>query len=181
MIVKVEQIFDELFDTIPIYDGNNKLFFGYGEQKELNAILLARQKNGNPCYPLLWYNLPNTLEGNKIYSEGNCDFVLAYNTTGDLFNDQRFTQIFNEILFPHFSLVIQALEKANGISVLNISEDKKWKTTNYPNYGSPTTFEGKKQQKQVDIWDAVGFTLKLNIRKDACRFDQIIYNTNNLK
>lgn len=180
MIVKVEQIFDSLFDTIPVYDGNNKLFFGYGEQKELNSILINKQKNGEPCYPLLWYNLPNTLQVNRQYATGVFDFVLAHNTEIDLYNDQRFNTIFNNILYPHFSLVLQALQKANGIDLLKYSGVMEYEYTNYPNYGNPTTFEGKKEQKQVDIWDAINFKVRLNVHSKICDFSEIQYNLTNL-
>lgn len=176
----VEQVFDSLFDTIPQYEDNHKLSFGYGEQKELNALLLTKQLNGNPCYPLLWYNLPNDLEGDNQYVEGMFDFVLATTTQLDWFNDQRFKYNFKEILYPHFSLVLQALSKANSITLFDISGNNKYRYTNYPNYGNPTTFEGKDEQKQVDIWDAIKFTVKLRVYGN-CDFTNINYNLNNLK
>ena len=180
MIIRVEQILDRLFETVPEIDNNGKLFFGYGEQKELNAILLTKQKNETPCYPLLWYNLPNTLQGNRQYSEGNFDFVLAHNTTLDLFNDQRFNDIYDNILYPYFDLVIQAFDNAPGIDLFHISENNRYEYTCYPNYGSPTTFEGKDEQKQVDIWDAIKFKVKLRISSN-CDFQNICYNLKNIK
>lgn len=179
MIVRVERILDSLFDTIPQINGCDKLFFGYGEQKELNAILITKQKNGTPCYPLLWYNLPNTLHGNSQYSEGYFDFVLAHNTELDLFNDQRFNQIFENILYPHFDLVLQALLGANGIELYDFTDNSKYEYTCYPNYGSPTTFEGKDKQNQVDIWDAIKFRVKMRISKE-CDFKNIKYNLKNI-
>ena len=177
-VIRVEQILDELFATIPAIDGNNKLFFGYGEQKELNSILLSGKKNSK--YPLLWYNLPNTLEGRLQYVEGDFDFVIAHNTELDWFNDQRFDKVFDAILFPHFSLVMQALNKAKGVDLFELSPNNFYRYTNYPNYGNPTTFEGKKEQKQVDIWDAMKFTVKLRINSNTCDFENIKYDLKNL-
>ena len=176
-MIKVESIFTDLFATVPVYGSNNKLTFHYGEQKELDAFLVAKKSN---AYPLLWYNLPNTIDANSQYVEGEFEFVLAHNTNLDWFNDQRFTKVFEAVLFPYFELVMQGLNKANGISVLNLSNDTTYRYANLPNYGNPTNFEGKKQTKQVDIWDALKFTVKLNIKKGACSFDTIIYNINNL-
>ena len=179
MIIKVEEIFDELFDTIPEYDGNNKLFFGYGEQKELNLYLAQRPKNGDHCYPLLWYNLPNTLKGNKQYVQGTFEFVLAHNRTYELINDVSFRDIFGRILYPHFSLVIQALSKAGFM--LDIDSDaNKYEYTNYPNYGNPPTHEGKDESIVIDIWDAIKFKVKLNVKGTACDFDKIQYDLINI-
>lgn len=178
MIIRVEKIFDALFATIPQYSANNKLFFGYGEQKELNSILVNSKQNSK--YPMLWYNMPNTLDGNGQYVEGLFDFVLAHNTKLEWFNDQRFDKVFDAILYPHFSLVMQALNKANGIELFEVSENNKYRYTNYPNYGSPTTFEGKDKQKQVDIWDAMKFQVRLRVRDSQCDFCDINYDLKNL-
>ena len=181
MITRVENIFTELFATIPAVGTNNKITFHYGEQKELNSVLLTKQSNGTPCYPMLWYNMPNQLDGNNHYAEGVCEFVLAHNTQLDWFNDQRFTQVFDAVLYPNFNLVIQALDKANGISLLNVSgTSNKWSYENYPNYGSPTTFEGKEETKQIDFWDAIKFQVNLNIKRTACDFTKIRYDLNNI-
>ena len=179
--VPVVSILESLFATIPIYDGNNKLFFGYGDQKELNTMLLVKQANGEPIYPILWYLLPKDLEGSSISSEGFYDFVLAHNTTLDWFNDQRYLNVFEAILYPHFSLVMQALVKANGISVFNMSSNnKKWTYSEMPNYGNPIDFEGKEEAKQIDFWDAISFRVKLDIKATACDFDKIKYDLINI-
>lgn len=180
MIVEVERILDELFATINPYDGNNKLFFGYGELDELNLYLAQRPKNGDHCYPLLWYNLPNTLQGNKKFVEGHFDFVLAHNRTYELINDQSFKDIFGKILYPHFSLVMQALTKAGFLLDLD-SEVTKYEYTNYPNYGNPPTHNGKEETMAIDIWDAIKFRVKLNIKKGSeCGFCDIKYDLNNI-
>ena len=179
--VEITRIFEELFATIPAYDGNYKLVFNYGEQVALNTFLLDKQKNQEPTYPLLWYNLPSSTEGNGQYEEGVFQFVLAHNTKFEFDNPQRFNQVIHSILYPHFSLVMQALNKANGISVLNFSgTDKKYQKTDYPNYGVDLANSEGTVQKAVDIWDAIGFKVRLNIKANACQFDKIKYDLNNI-
>lgn len=174
-MIIVEQIFEDLFDTIPVLTNTDKLSFGYGDKKELDSILITKQRNGQICYPLLWYNLPNTLDANERYVEGNFDFVIAHNTQLDWFNDQRFNINFKKILYPYFELVITALTKANGITPLYVTGNKKYKYTNYPNYGSPSANDGGSEQQQVDAWDAIKFTVKLQISSSACDFTNINY------
>ena len=177
-VIRVEQIFDKLFDTVPQLKDSNKLFFGYGEQKELNAILLNSVQDSK--YPMLWYNLPNTLDAREQYAEGTFEFVLAHNTKLDWFNDQRFDKVFNDILFPQFSLVMQALKGADNIDLFELSPNVFYRYTNLPNFGNPMTFEGKKENKQVDKWDAMKFTVKLRVNNRNCDFCDMTYDLTNL-
>jgi len=171
--ISVERLFYDVFDKIPTYEVNNvtskKITFGVGEQKELNAVLITKQKNKLPAYPLLWYKLPNRdLTGGKDYVTGIFEFVLAHNTELDWFNDQRFEKVFETVLFPNFNLVMQTFQKHNRIDLLNYGSDPniKYGLGNYPNYGAPTSFEGKDKTKQVDFWDAIVFSVKLRIKAD---------------
>lgn len=165
-MIDVEGKLEEVFGTIPAVDGNNKLLFHYGDQKELNTVLLTRQKNQQYSYPLLWYVLPNELSYRKGFAKGDCKFVLCHNTKLDWFNDQRFKEVFRKVLQPNFELVLQAIDKGADISRNKLSSGEEYRYSNWPNYGTPNTGEGNEKSKLVDHIDAIGFTLNLSVMSD---------------
>lgn len=174
-MIKVVDIFESLFATLPEYNENQKPFFHYGEEKELNRIILDRQSNQQHAFPLLWYNIPSIITESTNYTEGIFEFVIAHNTKTDWDNSQRFTNVFNEILFPCLDLVIQAFKQAMGID-LNFypSRPSFYEYTSYPNWGNVQ----KTEQKIVDIADALKFKVKLRVYKGSCyNYTKIIYNT----
>lgn len=180
--IKVEEILNNLFKTIPTYEvegsQSDKLFFSYGEQKSLNQILTSKYRNCEKAYPLLWYKMPNTLSVSNSGTTGVFDFVLAHNTNHEYFNDQRFKLVFDRCLYPNLQLIIQAFKKSGNIQLFNLNDNNVYEYTNYPNYGSPTTFEGKDKTKQVDYWDATGFRVKLKITNNC--MGEISYDTKNI-
>lgn len=157
-MIKVENILMDVFSDIAPVTGHNKLLFHFGEQKELNNVIQTRQENEQYTYPLLWYLMPNELTGYNGYVEGDMRFILAHNTELQWFNDQRFEKVFNEILQPNFDLVVKAIRKSSRMDFVG---EERFRYTNYPNYGNPTTFEGKDEAKQINYWDAIGFTINL--------------------
>lgn len=177
-IIKIESVFAELFNTIPTYEiegkQTSKLFFGYGEQKALNQIITARSIK----YPLLWYNLPNTVNMSNTGVNGVFDFVLACNTRFDYFNDQRFIKVFNRFLYPNLNLIMQSFRKANNIQLMHLKNKDFYEFTNYPNYGSPSEFNGKDKSKQVDYWDAINFKVRLSINNNC--IGNFLYDTKNI-
>jgi hypothetical protein len=165
-MIKVENILMDVFSGMDPVADHNPLLFHFGEQKELDSVIQTRQDNGEYTYPLLWYLMPGQLSGFSSWVEGELRFVLAHNTDLNWRNDQRFEQVFNGILQPNFDLVLKKLDKSHVIEVMEFSDGSLYRFTNYPNYGNPTTFEGKKQAKQINYWDAIGFTLNLRIHND---------------
>lgn len=162
-MIKVENIFAETFNGLAV-DGNDPLFFHYGNQSELDTVITLRDENQKRNYPLLWYLMPNQLSVKKgQYAQGNCRFVLANNTDDEWLNDQRFDKIFNAVLHPCFEAICSAIDKSGGLEMLPLSSGQDYDYTNYPNYGSPSTFEGNEQAKQINYWDAIGFTMNLRI------------------
>ncbi len=157
-MIKVENILQDVFSDIEPVSGHNKLLFHFGEQKELDSVIQTRQENNQYTYPLLWYIMPNELTGYLGYAEGDMRFVLAHNTELEWFNDQRFREVFNTVLQPNFDLVIKKIKNASRLDFVG---EFNYRYTNYPNYGNPTTFEGKDSAKQINYWDAIGFTLNL--------------------
>lgn len=165
-MIQVENIFMEEFSNLEAVNGHNSLFFHFGEQKELDAVIQTRQENQDYTYPLLWYLMPNEVSVSTLWAEGEFDFILAHNTELEWFNDQRFKKVFNEILQPNLGIVLTAIGKSEKIERLKLSDGSDYRYLNYPNYGNPTTFEGQEEAKQINYWDAMRVTLRLRIHKD---------------
>lgn len=162
-MIQVENIFMKEFSDLEAIPGHNKLFFHFGEQKELDAVIQTRQENNTYTYPLLWYLMPNRLQVKKRFAEGECSFVLAHNTDLNWFNDQRFKNVFNEILQPNFDLVLAKIKKSKNISLLEVGGGYDYDFINYPNYGKPTTF-CEDESESINFWDAIQFKVNLSIR-----------------
>lgn len=186
MIVSEER-FRDLFATIPTYPLESEpegqslpLVYWWGEQKELNRVLIEKHKNHESAYPLLWYLLPNEEIEIGLNSPSNrvrstYQFVLAMNTKYDWFNDQRWDSTFAQYLFPYYELVKQALKKSGIVDLKKIDgANNYFRYTKLPNYGVPTTFEGKDAAKQKDFWDAILFEFD-GVLNDNCIAD-IKYN-----
>ena len=156
MIIRVEEILESTFDNIQL-EGLDKLNFGYGDEKELDAVIIGKTINQKKAYPLLWYVMPNelTLEKNYLQVSGTFRFILAHNTELDWFNDQRFNNVYNTILFPYLEKILDLLDRSR---VIEVSDS--YKTTNYPNYS-----KNLKEAEKVDYWDAIEIKIDLKINK----------------
>lgn len=152
MIVRVEEILESTFSNVQL-TGLEKLNFGYGDEKELDAVIIGKTMNNQKAYPLLWYVMPNQVSSNGNYAEGNFKFILAHNTDLDWFNDQRFNNVYNVVLYPYLQEVLRLFDKSN-----RIMPSVEYRTTNYPNYSKTL-----KQTEQVDYWDAIELTIDLKI------------------
>ena len=159
MIVKVEQILEDTFNNIKPIDGVDYLSYGYGDEKDLDVILLTKSANKQRAYPLLWYMMPNSIEVVDGYAKGRFQFLLAHNTRLDWKNDQRFKESYDKVLFPWLEGVLDAFSRSHQITVKD-----GYKATNYPNYS-----KSLKKTKQVDYWDAIKLEIDLMvINKNNC-------------
>lgn len=154
MIVKAEKVLEELFANVQL-TGLDGLNFGYGDEKELDAVIITKSMNQQKAYPLLWYKMPNKVRNypNLGYAEGTFSFILAHNTKLDWFNDQRFNQVYDTILYPYLEETLRLLGKSN-----RIMEVDDYDTTNYPNYS-----KSLKETEQIDYWDAIELNIDLKI------------------
>ncbi|MFL1896785.1 hypothetical protein ACJRPK_13850 [Aquimarina sp. 2-A2] len=168
--LRIHRIFRDLFATLPTYQINSvesdPIFYHLGDQDELNKVLLTRQVNQQKAYPLLWYKLPNSYVEGEGVATGTFTFILATNTSADLFNDQRFETVFDTVLYPNLSLVLQAFTKANNIQLNKFNnENTYFKSTEYPDYGKLMLGTG---DDPLDYWDAMSFDVNLRIT-DNCQ------------
>lgn len=157
MIIQVEKYFETIFSNLQV-TGQDSLKYGYGDELELDRILVMRNKNNKKNYPLLWYLMPNELSHSFGAAKGICKFVLAHNSTLDWLNDQRFDNVYDTILFPYAEKVFEAINKSGNVSL----ESKDFKWTNMPNY----TEKALNKTKQVEFWDAILLKLDLRIQDD---------------
>ena len=169
-MIQVENIFIDVFKNIESVGNHNPLFFHFGNQKELDAIIQKRQENQVYTYPLIWYLMPNELKVNNGFAIGECTFVIAHNTRLEWFNDQRFRNVFNEILQPNFDIALRTLRRSPSISVLDFPSGEEYRYTNFPNYGKATSFDRNNgsQAEAINYWDALKFTVNLQIH-DGCK------------
>lgn len=186
-MIVVEERFREIFETVPTYplEGEPEglslpLVYWWGEQKELNRVLIEKQVNEENAYPLLWYIMPSQeREYRNGRIAGDFSFVLAMNTEYEWFNDQRWNSTFAKYLFPYYELIKQSLTKSGIINLFALDGNKQFfEFTKLPNYGNPTTFEGKDETKQGDFWDAILFKFRGEIN-DNC-LQHIKYNIKNI-
>lgn len=167
-MIQVENILMDVFKDIEAVGKFNPLFFHFGNQKELDNVIQTRQENHNYTYPLLWYLMPNELKEKNGFAMGELSFVIAHNTRLDWFNDQRFKEVFNEVLQPNLDLVIRTLRRSTSVSVLYLSDGSEFRYTNFPNYGNPTSIDGDAEAKAINYWDALKFTVNLQIQ-EGCK------------
>ncbi len=160
MIIKIEDVFQEFFSNIGEIDGIGKLHFGYGDEKELDNILLTKKVNRKKAYPLCWYLMPNKInvKPSQGYAEGNFTFLIAHNTRLDWFNDQRFKEVFTNVLYPYLEVILKAFDKSR-----RIMPDEEYETTNYPNYTKTQTNKDGKKTVHPEYWDALRLDIKLKI------------------
>ncbi|WP_394749538.1 hypothetical protein [Spongiimicrobium salis] len=177
MSVDVSKVFYDLFATIPLLGGSDRLVFDMGSKEYLGEIIISRQKNRQNAYPLLFRIMPNGHKIREDQSKGRFDFVLAHNTRLDWFNDQRYDKVFRKVLFPYMELIRQAFEGANGISLIRDAEGFWTDIKEFPNYGFEFTEGNRKEKKtnQVDYWDAISFSVELEIMQ-GCSYDSIVYD-----
>ena len=155
-VVKVESILMEVFSNVEQVSGQDPLKFGFGNQKELDKVLVAKQRSGNNAYPLAWYVVPNKLSHEAGRASGNFQFLIAHNTKLDWFNDQRFEKVFEAVLFPYLENTIQAFKLSPNIETPYMD---KYSWTNIPNY----PYESGNESKQIDFWDVVSWEIELSV------------------
>jgi hypothetical protein len=151
-VTKVVENLEVEFSKVKIVSGQDSLIFGYGDKKELDAIIKGKSENGMRMYPLVWYLMPNEVEYNDYEASANFTFIIAHNSDTEYLNDQRFKLIYDTILFPYLENVLNQLQRPSLVIA-----SKEYKITEYPNYS-----DGGKNS-QIDCWDALKLDIDLKI------------------
>jgi len=149
-MIRVEKVLEDTFKDVQL-EGLDSLKFGYGDEKELDAVILGNKRK--QMYPLLWYVMPNSVTIKDPYAEGTFNFILAHNTKLDWFNDQRFNKVYDAVLFPYLDEVIRLLGRSR-----RIMHNDEYTTTNYPNYSKDLI-----KSEKPEYWDAIELSIALKI------------------
>lgn len=159
-IIVVEDKLKEMIDVLPNMSYKDEtdefeVWFGFGDEKELNAFL---QQSADRKYPLIWLVYPyEEAHGFKEVEVKNMTLVLAVDTVASKMNMDRLDTTYREILFKLYGNLVHCFEKSNTIHI-----DSDYKIVKFPNYGAEET----NNSETVDLWDAmkVVFNCRINDR-----------------
>jgi hypothetical protein len=162
--------------------------YHWGNQQELNRYLIRKGENiqsensiKEPAeekkykYPLIWLVLPNT--GTKYEADWiihrKTRLVISKNTKSDLLNDVRWnisfdllTNIANTLLNKIEGVYMQIYKTTGNIPQVSI--------TKYPNYST-----NEKENKTIDIWDALVIDLDLIVKTNCITTEILNYEHTN--
>lgn len=98
--------------------------FGYGDRNELNRWI-DRNKTST-VYPLIWYLKGEFVEENGwLETVEETQLILFQSTTVDLFNTQRSSLTYENVLAKVSKEVIRKLEKSNSFEFISSNSGKK--------------------------------------------------------
>ncbi len=186
-MIVIELQLRELFATIPTYEitpGEQSLplTYGFGTHKTLLQVLKQRRKNNSSLYPLIWLIMPfNESQSYNSVRSRDLTLILAVNTLKPPLNPERYELTFRRYLIPNLELIKQALTLANNIRLLPLTtledEDQFWNIIKFPNYGSPSTFDGNDENFTTDYWDAIQITFRGRFTQNCLNVNSNQYNT----
>lgn len=138
-------------------EANVGINYGYGDQKELLAVL--NNKKETRKYPLVWYVLNNYTEYDGWY-ETDVRLVIMQNTDSTWFNPKRKEESYTRILEPTWKTIEQAMLFEGNIQVFG-DLDKQFKQKAEPKY---SLMEDEKSEV-TDVVDAlvIEFKMKINV------------------
>ncbi|AGO47381.1 structural protein [Cellulophaga phage phi19:1] len=152
-MIKVIDIIEAEFAKIPQIAGQDSLLFGYGDKREIDAVIIGNKHK--KMYPLAWYLIPNEITHSATSAKGTFEFIIAHNSKIDYRNDQRFRLMYDTVLFPYLEAIITRFNRPSLI----VPSDT-YRITEYPNYSD----SGK--HSQIDCWDALKLVIDLEILGD---------------
>jgi hypothetical protein len=157
-MVIVEEINSEAFNQLPTMNGF-KPVYKWGNELHLIKQLQLFEKDGKSPYPLI-YQTSNRSEQNATteIAETNLVLILACrNLETDLLNENRWEMTYKNILYPLVSNITTVFNKS-GVYIW----DGSFSVEEFPNYGNG------KENKTVDIWDALLFKATIKIEGKKC-------------
>lgn len=133
--------------------------------------LWKKQLNEKRKYPVIWlqsgYKVIHDVRGNNIGLR-NMRFLFITKGSVNDFNEKRFTDTFNEILFPLYSAFIDKIRKTQGVrfadndySFVSLPfNDLTEISTRVRDYGNKVTTQ---TTTSSDIWDAIILDINLDL------------------
>lgn len=148
MIVTEERL-AELFDQIPSIQVNSstslKPVFSWGKKEVLNKWV---EQYESKTYPLIWL-LPSEESYNSLsgFTTRRVILIIAHlETRVELFNADRYSSSYDNVLNPLTNYVIQALSNSTITRLINSDDIKIFKEPNYSD---------REKNGSIDLWDAV--------------------------
>lgn len=149
----------EVFEQLPEIDGC-KPNYKWGNDQHLNQLLKAYTNDPTKAvYPLI-YNVSNRTSQNEARKESELRLSLVIatrNNEKDLLNANRWATSYKNVLFPMVQNIVKCFYQA-GIFMWDETLD----LYEFPNYGNG------KENKTIDIWDALRMDLTITIQGDRC-------------
>lgn len=166
---RLKEIFDQL-PSIVIGSESYPVTFGYGDQKELNLFLRAKQ-NEDSVYPLIWLVYP-VLESHN-YTDKNLEsdiklIVAVRNDKVHWLNEQRYKTTYSTILIPLLEKIIRSFKGTKIATIIQRDEKILYEIVKHPNYSNT---DKRDEHYTTDIWDAIELRISLLINK--CKIDTI--------
>jgi len=198
-MIIVEELFNQIFDTLPIMDIGGKSLkpkFDFGTKEDLLIFINDYADNKITPYPLLWLETPITKTGKEkcfeskveiwletpitktgkekcFESKVEIDFklIIATITTANKTNLERIDITFKSTLIPLYENVIKAIRQSGRTKFINENNNQR---TDYYNYGLKELSTEKDSLTSTAIWDAIKLDCKLQLIDSNCEI-KIIY------
>ncbi|QQV90639.1 structural protein [Polaribacter phage Freya_1] len=177
-MIIVEELFKQIFDTLPIMDIGGKSLkpkFDFGTKEDLLIFINDYADNKITPYPLLWLETPITKTGKEkcFESKVEIDFklIIATITTANKTNLERIDITFKSTLIPLYENVIKAIRQSGRTKFINENNNQR---TDYYNYGLKELSTEKDSLTSTAIWDAIKLDCKLQLIDSNCEI-KIIY------
>lgn len=154
-MIVVQERLTTLFETLPLIGGKQPYFDG-GSKKYLNRLLSGYFKEGVAPYPLIWMLDSSETENELVgYVEKRTTFILCTrNENIDMYTPQRLATTYKDVLIPLYDALLKSFKTGNIVVYDDESIDREF----YPNYSV-----NEKENRVIDIWDALEVTLDLKI------------------
>jgi hypothetical protein len=166
MIVFEEKI-REIVELLPAHTEPKKptgfvvwpVRYDWGTYEVLTKFLLLKENQSK--YPLIWLIVdPTTADKQQRNARRKARFVVATRSTNpDGFNEFQYHNDFSKVLIPVYDNLITALIRSGNFQIRSDT----WSYTLEPN------FSVKKNGKTpIVIWNAITFTIELNVDNQKC-------------
>lgn len=171
-MIIVENKLEEIFSYLPLMSyevggAEFKVYFGYGDELELNAFLKQKEGDETQPYPLIWLLYPyEEIHKKKEVYLNDIVLIVATNTNNNMLNKERIATNFSKVLIPLYDNIERAFLRASNMNFL-----QEVKVTKFPNYSGEdqrrSSIEPREESFANTLWDALKTKWKISIN-DNC-------------
>lgn len=156
---KIRDIINQ-FNPVIINGISKQPYFSWGKKEELNRFIIGYNNQDEQPYPLIWL-LPSPDKHNILsgYCEKDVSLVIAtLETRKDLYNAERYTISYDNVLNPLCNTIIEAFQSASTTRIIDPSSISIYKEPNYTD---------QEQSATIDLWDAIRIDLKIEFNNNC--------------